>query len=110
MSVKRKKNNIDIYVSIAGVLLCIIITSIIKKCNDNTLYSNYATANAVVSKIYTIRYTEHFQYIFTVNGKSFNGDDLYYSKTDCFSVGDTIAIIYNILDPSQNKPILDKFK
>ena len=105
-----KKNNIDVYVSIAGVLLCIIIVSFIKKCNDDALYKNSKTTTAVVNKIYTIRYTEHFQYIFSVNGKLFNGDDLYYSKTDSISVGDSIVVIDNVLDPSQNKPIWNKLQ
>ena len=42
---------------------------------------------------------------FSVNGKIFSGDDVYYSKTDSISVGDSLLVIYNISDPSQNQPI-----
>lgn len=30
---------------------------------------------------------------------------MYYSKTDSISVGDSLLVIYNISDPSQNQPI-----
>ena len=99
------KKNIDAYVAIVGVLLCIIITSFIKTCNDNALHKNGKITTAIVERIYTIRYAKHFQYVFSVNGKIFSGDDVYYSKTDSISVGDSLLVIYNISDPSQNQPI-----
>lgn len=93
------------YVVIAGMALFIIIALVVQENKSKTLHSNGKYTKAVVTEFYTIRFTDHFRYKFTINGKDFSGSDLSGKNTDSLSIGDTITIIYNSQNPSVNKYI-----
>ena len=49
----------------------------------------------------------YLDYNYFVNGIKHQGSGKYYPKSDVLSVGDTIIIVYDEMNPSSNKPYRD---
>ncbi len=67
------------------------------------LNKNPLKAKAVITKIYTVRYSDYYKYTFKIKNKIYLGNGRY---NNALSVGDTIIIIYEKTNPKNNKPLL----
>lgn len=73
-----------------------------------SLQSNMEYTKAkIVDHFYTIRYSHYFTYEFRIGDSLYQGSGRYYPDTDTLCVNDTILIIYDKSNPSNNKPLRD---
>lgn len=103
----RMSKKMSVYILI-GTIICIIIAFIASEYRTEELRNHGKYVTAIITDFYTIRYTHHFRYVFFIGNKEFCGSDLYYPKTDNISVGDSIVVLYNVENPSMNKPVMKK--
>lgn len=95
------------------LIACIAFLGIIKTINimiTNEEKNTGYTIAIVLDDFYTIKGSNYFMYEFKANSGIYNGCGLYYPKSDKFTVGDTIIIAYEELNPKHNKPIREYSK
>ena len=105
----KRLKDIALYLfSVVGIMFIsyLLIGGYLKKrsLNNNLRYSEAI----IIGHFYTIRYTNYLNYTFVVDEKEYQGSGRYYPATDTFSVGDTILVVYDKTNPSNNKPSRDK--
>jgi hypothetical protein len=74
-----------------------------RSLNNNLEYSKAI----IIDHFFAIRYTDYFSYKFYVGESEYQGRGLYYPKSDTFSVGDTILIVYDRSNPENNRAYRD---
>ena len=103
---KLKDSILWLFSIICGVFLAyLLIGGIIKK---QSLDKNLEYSKAIViDYFYTIRYTHFFSYEFFVGDNKYQGRGKYHPKSDTLSVGDTIIVVYDKTNPSNNRPKIE---
>ncbi|RGN32271.1 DUF3592 domain-containing protein [Bacteroides oleiciplenus] len=104
---KKIKYYISYSFGIVAILFIsyLVIGGFIKK---QSLGRNIEYAKAIIiDHFYTIRYTDFFSYKFSVNGQEYHGSGWHYPDSDTFSVGDTIRVVYDKVNPDNNKTYRD---
>lgn len=104
---KISKKDIALYLfSVIGItfILYLLIVGNIKR---KSLERNLEYTKAIVDKFYAIKHTDYLGYKFVVNEREYHGNGRYYSKSDTLSIGDTIVVVYDKVNPSNNKTYRD---
>ena len=97
------KSQKDIKIIVIVSIIVVIILGINGWKNMFFLNRNPVITKAVITEIYTVRYSDYYKYIFKSNNKIYLGNGRY---NNAISVGDTIIIMYEKTNPINNKPYL----
>lgn len=73
-----------------------------KSLSDNLMY-----AKAAIVDFYGIKSGRYLKFIYYVDGKQYFGSGHHYPKSDTFSIGDSIRIVYDKTNPEYSKPSRD---
>jgi hypothetical protein len=102
------KKDIILYLFSSILFVFIIILGINGWGKKSSLNKNLEFTEAIViDHFFSIRTEHYFSYEFYVNEKLHPGRGKHYPKSDAFSVGDTILIVYDKTNPDNNKPYRD---
>ena len=75
---------------------------------QQSLEEHIEHTNAVVVKLYSsTRMSNYLDYKFFVGKKEYHGSGYWYPKSDTLSVGDSINIVYDTINPKNNEPWRD---
>lgn len=98
----KSKEDRKLHLIIIAMAIVIVLLGINGLRNSFLLRKNPVKVKAVVTKIYTTRQTDYYDYIFVVNNISYDGSEVY---NNTLFVGDTIDIIYQKTNPKNNEPV-----
>lgn len=74
----------------------------------NSLDKNIEYTDAIIVDFSSgprMRY--YLEYKFLVNGKAHHGSGKHYPKSDTLSIGDTVVVVYDRMNPDNNKAFRD---
>ncbi|MDL2213712.1 hypothetical protein LJC29_07065 [Bacteroides sp. OttesenSCG-928-N06] len=107
---KKIKKNVSYYVIIFFVLCFTVWVYFNGHKKNVSLKNNLIFSKAIIIKFSTGPRMRHYvDYEFAINGELYQGTELYYPKSDTFSVGDTINIVYDRTNPKNNRTVRDYF-
>lgn len=100
----------DALIGLFGFVVIICVGYLIYKGIEkkNSLYNNIEYAAAVIVDITSgPRMRHYFDYKFSVNKKEYHGSGSYYPKSDTLFIGDAVTVVYDSVDPDNNKTYRD---
>lgn len=105
---KTFKKDILLYLFSLIIVICIgylIFGGVVKR---NSLDKNAEYTDAVIVDFSSgPRMRCYLDYKFYVNGKVYHGSGKHYPKSDTLSIGDTVVVVYDRMNPDNNKAFRD---
>lgn len=92
-----------------GVILIIfgIYASVKDVSNVKSLSRNLVYSKAAIVDFYSVKSGRYLKFTYYVDGKQYFGSGRHYPKSDTFSIGDSIRIVYDMTNPENSKPSRD---